>query len=177
MNILICDLDGVINTFDSSDKRNRNIDLDGDIVDCTYHINALVSNINRFCEEFDMQIVISSSWRLDFNLNTLQLFFRLMGFNRKPIGITTTENFDHTYGERYLYDHRELSRNRSMQIQHYLDNAEHEITNYFILDDLPEVGYKHEGHFYITDPMKGFDDNCYERAKLHYMRLLGNKDA
>ena len=147
-----------------SDKRNKNIYLDNEEIDGTYHIFDLVNNVNKLCNEFDLKIVICSTWRLDFNLNKLKLFFRVMGFTHEPIGVTTTKNLDKDYMERFLYDNSTPNLTRSMQIDEYLKKYRR-IKNYIILDDLETTGINHENNFYKVDPLIGFDDNALQEAR------------
>lgn len=100
-NIIFTDIDGVLNT----NSKNQ----------YSWNENA-VYWYNRLIEEFDLKVVISSTWRLNYSISQLQQIFDLQGVNCK------------------IYDYTPiLYEDRGLEIENWLCNNHY--TNFVILDD------------------------------------------
>lgn len=139
MKVIFLDIDGVLNSEDLANRRikeKRNQFEDGKD---TFIDEIAVKLLTDFCEQYNVKLVISSSWR-HWDLNgTLQDFSRPKYEILHPIipyivGITPRIYIENNDGS---YD----SVDRGIEIKKYLD-AHDDIEEYCILDDdndmLPE---------------------------------------
>lgn len=76
-----------------------------------------VSVLNKIISNYDVQIVVTSDWRLYFDLEELCEIYQVNGILIKPIAITLN-----------------LSYNRVLEIQTYIQT--NNIKNYVVIDDL-----------------------------------------
>lgn len=76
MQIIFLDLDGVLNNNYTARKQFEHFEIE------------LVENINLFLERFDVNIVMSSSWRSDLNDAILQLEIAGFKYRERIIDIT-----------------------------------------------------------------------------------------
>ena len=118
------------------------LDYDGVFICMHQEIKSYVQRIERICQEFDLKVVISSSWR-EYYPQCLDILWEA-GFNGKVIGRTTLEGYD-----------------RNKQIYEYIKG--HGFNKLLILDDMP-LWFFH-GYHVKTDFEKGFDDEAYELAR------------
>lgn len=164
MNILFLDFDGVVNTYDICDYNEREIViLDGARTGDFYRVD-LASNVNELCQLFDLHIVVSSSWRLHYDIEKLQLIINHIGINATVVGVTTDEHLDLDYYERLQWDPNSISRDRGMQITEWLNETELTIDNYVVLDDNKYAEWGHEDKFIYCDRDIGFNNSAFERG-------------
>ena len=117
MNIIFLDIDGVLRT-DKSDKDwsvRLNLPIPKRVFDRNFSPKS-VSNINYITGLTRSKIVITSTWRTNFNLSELKKIFINQGIVGDVIDITTINGL-----------------NRGEEIQEYLDT--HDIDNYVVIDD------------------------------------------
>jgi hypothetical protein len=92
-----------------------------------------VKVLNSILEETDVEIVVSSDWKLYCTLDELKEMFTKYGVVKVPIDITP--NIPLKYDKQY-YTKGELSEYRVMEIKMWL--KEHsEVTQWVAVDDLP----------------------------------------
>ncbi len=121
MKVIFLDVDGVLNIMGDSYRTFMK--------PYGQHIEPhLVQRLNYLMKKTETHIVVSSSWKA--NMDDLELQMKDQGFKQwdKVIGRTPFS------GE--LNGDRE-SGYRGNQIKHWLDNTEHEIESYVVLEDEP----------------------------------------
>lgn len=148
MNILFLDYDGVVNTpmwgYTSTGQLR-----------CTYNFpsNNEVNNfqacqwVSEFCEKYNYQIVVTSTWRLHENYISC-LYNGGLRRNVFVVGKTKSLSF--------------VGKKREDEIQAYLD--EHpDIENFIILDDEHIEGF--DGHFVLCEQDCGFNYKEFIQAE------------
>ncbi len=116
MKIILLDIDGVLNVM--SESYNTAIYRpDGTVV---WMDAMLVQRLNWLIDKCKAHVVISSSWRL--NMEDLKLQLEKNGFTHwdKVVGKTPYNN---------------TLRWRGDEIKHWLDNTEHDVETYVVLED------------------------------------------
>jgi hypothetical protein len=91
--------------------------------------------LNEILEQTGAEIVVSSDWRLHANLEELGEYYTSKGIIKKPIAVT--DIFRDIYPSEWagLRFRADLELERSMEIQHWVDNHS-EITHWVAVDDL-----------------------------------------
>jgi hypothetical protein len=91
--------------------------------------------LNEILEETGAEIIVSSDWRFHANLEELGEYYLSQGIIKKPIG--ATDMFKDIFPKEWsgLRFRAELELERSMEIQHWVDNHS-EITHWVAVDDL-----------------------------------------
>jgi len=106
-----------------------------------------VKVFNEILDETGADIVLSSDWKMHFNLEELDTIFKFNGVNKSPIDITTND----------VVSFGNLVRNRAYQIGEYIQS--HNITNYVVIDDLNISSYmsitNDEDKFVLTSDFEG----------------------
>lgn len=134
MKVLFLDIDGVLNSLESTMMAGPRKRLVGDHVD-----PMLIRRLNKICEEVpDLKIVISSSWRKIYSIEEILEVFLKAGFNVK------TEIIDRTPGHVEGTDGK-----RGHEIEAWY-KAHPEVTNYVILDDDSDMLRNQRRHFVNT---------------------------
>lgn len=113
MTTLFLDHDGVLLPLQSDNKRLYTSKFNEyELFDkkCVAVLNKIISN-------YDVQIVVTSDWRLYFDLEELCEIYQVNGILTKPIAITL-----------------DLQSNRVLEIQTYIQT--NNIENYVVIDDL-----------------------------------------
>jgi hypothetical protein len=95
-----------------------------------------VNLLNEILEETGAEIVVSSDWRLQANLEELGEYYLSQGIIKAPIGITNTNLADCDVPEDFGWSRQwDLEQSRSLEIKQYLkDNPQ--ITHWVAIDDL-----------------------------------------
>ena len=92
-------------------------------------------------------IVLSSDWKLHWDLNGIDKIFKFNGINKSPIDFTTND----------LASMGNIVRNRAYQIGKYI--TDYEITKYVVIDDLNVGSYmkitNDDDKFVLTDDFEG----------------------
>jgi hypothetical protein len=91
--------------------------------------------LNGILEETGAEIVVSSDWRLHANLEELGEYYTAQGIIKKPIA--TTDMFKDIFPSEWssLRFRSDLELERSMEINHWLENHP-EVTHWVAIDDL-----------------------------------------
>jgi hypothetical protein len=94
-----------------------------------------VKILNEILETTSAEIVVSSDWRLHATLKELGDYYTLQGIIKKPIAVT--DLFKDVYPSEWsrLRFRAELELERSMEIEHWLENHP-EVTHWVAVDDL-----------------------------------------
>ncbi len=141
--VMFLDIDGVLATEDSwkttEFKFGKNI----------YRWNDKCVNVlNEIITETNLEIVLSSDWRIHFDLPTLDEIFKWNNVIKSPVAVTDREKFSFSFN---------LEKDRIHQIERFLKN--NPIKNWVCVDDLnlksdivpnfvqvdQEFGISHEG--------------------------------
>jgi len=91
--------------------------------------------LNEILEITRAEIVVSSDWRYHGTLEELGEYYTSQGINKKPIGFT--DMFKDIYPKEWssLRFRADVELERSMEIQHWVDNHP-EVTHWVAVDDL-----------------------------------------
>lgn len=161
MKVLFLDIDGVLNSVDSSiafSNMNRNIfknEMRLDPVSIGLLRSLCVGKHNCDIETHDVKIVISSTWRLGRTVQDFIDIFTLYGWDNCPIiGKTKVLN----------------NGNRGDEIQEWLDSKD--IEYYVILDDDSDMLDSQLNNFVHVSNINGFRSQHYCKA----LRILGYPD-
>jgi len=131
---IFLDIDGVIAISTDSESEHMIYDSDG----LYPFTKQCVAILNRVLEATDADIVLSSTWRLDFNLEELDRIFRKNGVKKSPVSKTPEIHYD----------------DRNLEIADYLKHNPTE--KYVILDDLDIPGFGE--NFIWTDSGTGLSE-------------------
>ncbi len=152
-NILFLDFDGVINvSWWNTDKRGKfrayyNFPEDG----CVNHTQA-VQWVSEFCEKFNYDIVVSSTWRKDLTIKELGECLKKSGLREGINVIDITPILD--------------DKDRGDEITMWL-KAHPEVKNYIIFDDDSDMTC-HTNRLIQTRNDVGFMlDDFYRAATIH----------
>lgn len=136
---LFLDIDGVLNNTNYHESES----------DLSYPLSAFckdnIKSFNKLMDEIsDIKVVISSSWRVDSNLQNI---FDKVGLNVKIFDITPS-----------------LSDDRSVEIKEYLkDKANY---SYCIIDDINYFNNdEQKDNFVLINDRIGFSDSDIDRVK------------
>lgn len=139
MNVLFLDVDGVLNSYQSSKQ------LDDSMI---YHLGTIVSRVN-------LKVVLASAWRL-YSDSLVELEVRLA-----KDGISIFDTTVHLMPEKMSMPPVE----RCFEIQEWLDR--HEVEKFAILDDDKKANI--EGHFFKTDPDVGLTKEIADSIVKYFM--------
>jgi hypothetical protein len=91
--------------------------------------------LNEILEQTGAEIIVSSDWRFHANLEELGEYYLSQGIIKKPIAVTNMfkDIFPSEWSQ--LRFRADLELERSMEIQHWVDNHS-EITHWVAVDDL-----------------------------------------
>lgn len=160
INVLFLDIDGVINSEMHEHLHKQVIvEYEGDMVE--HHDSYrpdLAECINKLCTIYDLKIVLSSTWRKVFDIDTMRMILKdQMKIDAELIDYTTKVSLDYEY---FSDPHCERDpRDRGMQISAWLDEKKYKVNKYFILDDSLDAEYGHTSQFFRVDARDGFDEN------------------
>ena len=128
MKVIFLDIDGVLATdkeFMTNRTKFRKKHPAMDELKVPYPWNkGAVKVLNEILDETEAEIVLTSDWRLHWNLDELKGIFTWNGVKKHPIAVTNV-----TY-----VSMSNLGMNRSCEIDTYI--VEHNIENYVVIDDL-----------------------------------------
>lgn len=119
--ILFLDVDGVLNStkyFESAKDRSMSPESDID--------PKAVRLLNKLVREGDLEVVLSSTWRLLYPTPGVQKFLAARGFKSELAGSTP--------------DLSQLDKQRGDEIQMYLSNLDVPAEAVIILDDFEQMG-------------------------------------
>lgn len=151
MKIIFLDHDGVIclsNNWGSRitkwkkhHKNNPNTKFEDRPLDCrldNFDTKA-IKVLNLILEETDAEIVVSSDWRYNANLEELGDYYISQGIIKRPIDVTGMFNELYPKEWQRLRNYAELEYERTMEIKHWLNNHP-EVTHWVAVDDLDMSG-------------------------------------
>ena len=147
MKILFLDNDGVIclnNNWGSRHKKQkkwggRKLSMSSNEIPIQYRFDNFdtkaVKVLNEILEQTGVEIVVSSDWRFHATLEELGEYYLSQGILKKPIA--TTDMFKDIFPREWsaLRFRADLELERSMEIQHWVDNHP-EVTHWVAVDDL-----------------------------------------
>jgi hypothetical protein len=147
MKVIFLDNDGVIclsNNWGSRYKKQdkwggRKLSMSSNEIPTQYRFdnfdNGAIKILNEILEETGAEIIVSSDWRFHATLEELGEYYLSQGIIKKPIG--ATDMFKDIFPREWsgLRFRAELELERSMEIQHWVDNHS-EITHWVAVDDL-----------------------------------------
>lgn len=141
--VCFLDIDGVCNSiiWDRYKSECSYIDPDLD--------PKAIDLVNKLCSEFNLAIVISSSWKLD-----SYCIPRLERAGLENIIDTTPD----------LLWQKGIDYSRGEEINAWL--KDHSVEDYIILDDCTDFTEEQLNHFIHINPYYGFTEKDYETAKL-----------
>jgi hypothetical protein len=147
MKVIFLDNDGVIclstewgNRYKKQKKwGGRKLSMSNSEIPLPYRFDNFnkkaVEVLNSILVETNAEIVVSSDWRYYASLEELGDYYTEQGIIKKPISVT--EIFKDIYPSEWtkLRSRAELELERSMEIQHWLNNHP-EVSNWVAIDDL-----------------------------------------
>lgn len=149
--VLFLDIDGVLNTERQHDRCvNKGIaPVDG----YGYAFDPVaVANLKRIVAETGADIVISSSWKM-WGLDAMQRMWARRDLPGKVIDITPNTESDEMLLSIDL--DMDIPAVKGSEIKAWLSINGRDVTQYAILDDLPDMLPEQESHFVQTDPKVG----------------------
>lgn len=162
MKILFLDNDGVIclsNNWGERAKKWANFKRDNPEAEfenrpvlCKFDDfdKKAVQVLNEILEETGAEIVVSSDWRMHASLEELGEYYESQGIIKKPIAVTDFFEDIHPSEWKVLRFRAELELERSMEINHWLENHP-EVTHWVAVDDLDMSPTFLEKHFAAAD--------------------------
>ena len=158
MKYLFLDLDGVLNTGQYSNYLVENglceTDADGYLFD-----PEAVKNLQYIIEETDAKIIITSTWRLDGDMQALWYNRNLAG---EVIGVTPTFN-RRAFRIPKLITSIEFAI-RGMEVEEWINNNATIPYKYAILDDEDDYLEIQSDHLVLTDPMTGITKDVADKV-------------
>lgn len=152
---LFLDIDGVLNTGRYSDYLEKKgmceTDADGYLFD-----PEAVQNLKRIIEATDAKIVITSTWRLD---GDMQALWRNRNLAGEVIGITPTLLREKAIGKINVY-----YGHRGMEVEAWLEDNAIAPYKYAILDDEDDYLPHQAEHLILTEPMTGITEDVAEKV-------------
>jgi hypothetical protein len=155
MKYLFLDIDGVLNTGQYSNYLVENglceTDADGYLFD-----PEAVQNLEYIIEATDAKIIITSTWRLDGDMQALWHNRNLAG---EVVGVTPTVQKEKAIGKiKIWYGHR------GMEIEEWFRSNAIVPYKYAILDDEDDYLPHQSAHLILTDPMTGITEDVAEKV-------------
>lgn len=162
MKVIFLDNDGVIclaNNWGSRHKKQnewggRKLSMKGREIPLEYRFDNFdvkaVKVLNEILETSGAEIVVSSDWRYHANLEELGDYYELQGIIKRPIAVT--DRFKDIFPKEWsvLRFRADLELERSMEINHWVENHP-DVTHWVAIDDLDmSVDYL-SNHFSAKD--------------------------
>ena len=162
MKVIFLDNDGVIclsNNWGSRHKKQKKLGKDpvfdhNNQLPVEYRFDNFdtkaIKVLNEILEITGAEIVVSSDWRYYGTLEELGEYYTSQGINKKPIGFT--DMFKDIFPKEWssLRFRADVELERSMEIQHWLENHS-EVTHWVAVDDLNMSVEFLGGHFASKD--------------------------
>lgn len=175
VNILFLDIDEVLNcNFNKEqDDLHKHVMFCGKITHDRFN-PALVANMNRLIERYDLKIVLSSTWRKLFDMITMrEILTDQFGLKGDLLDYTTRYHLDLGYKERLEWEGvSAIHHERGLQISQWLSERKYNVANYIVIDDGIDASYGHEFNFHQTFSTRGFDDASYEECIVKFDKIF-----
>lgn len=119
--------------------------------------------VKRICEEHNAKIVISSSWRTDYNLLGFQT---ILGAACPGLGkfVYNDQHHFRTVSWVFSEEQRIYVSDRGVEIQQWLLDNEGEWNNFVVIDDMADMRPVQD-HLVKVDCYEGFGFHAYMQAK------------
>lgn len=162
MNCIFLDFDGVVNNVFTKTRHPdfpRFIGVEPKLIKMVYDI----------CEELDLKIVWSSSWRqfCDHDLEMSKVLFTKVGLDpNRLVGLTPYLRIDPRTGNDFsMYD------TRAREISLYV-RANKDIEKYAIIDDIETAGdcVRQNGKFFQTNEITGIDEEVINQIREFFQK-------
>ena len=157
MKYLFLDIDGVLNTGRHSnylvDNGLSETDADGYLFD-----PKAVENLEYIIEETDAKIIITSTWRLD---GDMQALWRNRDLAGEVIGVTP--KFDRRVFRSTKFISIEFAI-RGMEVEEWINNNATIPYKYAILDDEDDYLPSQSDYLVLTDPMTGITKEVADKV-------------
>ena len=155
MNYLFLDIDGVLNTGQHSNYLVDNglceTDADGYLFD-----PEAVKNLQYIIEETDAKIIITSTWRLD---GDMQALWRNRNLAGEVVGVTPIIQREKAIGKiKIWYGHR------GIEVEEWLSANATAPYKYAILDDEDDYLKTQSDHLILIDPMTGITKEVADKV-------------
>lgn len=154
MKLIFLDIDGVFNSEAwKKDPRFSKIEYPYNLFD-----PETVLLFNRIIRETEAKVVITSTWRLKYSLESLRTIFNKVGIRCEIVACTP----DLRRGSDHVLRGNEILKwckdNRKLLGVKYIN-----YTDYVIIDDNSDMLYWHVSHFFQTDPQCGLSPEITRR--------------
>ncbi len=146
---LFLDFDGVLNSDSTSTMITFHTGLDPE----------LVERLNRILDVVDVDVIISSTWRMRYSLDEMKEFLKNEGF-RYDSSVKDTTMIDHDYSD-YDLDRAQDLTERSFEIKRFLQESCEQNQMFVILDD---VITNFKDNQVLTCEALGLQDSDVDRA-------------
>jgi len=147
MKVIFLDNDGVIclaNNWGSRHKKQKKwgemkLSMRGREIPLEYRFDNFdqkaVKVLNKILDETDAEIVVSSDWRYHANLEELGDYYESQGIVKRPFAVT--DRFKDIFPKEWsaLRFRADLELERSMEINHWVENHP-DVTHWVAIDDL-----------------------------------------
>jgi hypothetical protein len=150
--VIFLDIDGVLcttNEFLMDKVKFHKKNFVPSFVNMPYPFNSrCVGVLNEILLKTDAEIILSSDWRMFWDLKKLDLIFRFSGVVKSPIDVTVNDPVSMNW----------LEKNRANEIGQYL-LSNREITKWVAIDDLNMKGFmkltNDEDRMFVTNGNEG----------------------
>ena len=179
LRLLFLDMDGVCNRGADNCSPDRHIYDDrfswvqsfgNKSCELTYVDPELAKRLSKLIIDYDLYIVSSSTWRLNYTQEEFKELLTLRGLpGERLIGYTP----DMSSSRFRMYC------DRKDEIEKFIKNFTESVEYYIILDDLYEAAYDTEnGKFFQTDFDKGYDEEIDKEVRKYLdERIKGCKET
>ena len=143
--VIFLDIDGVLNT------RNhlRHQKMESGFTSNKNWCPVACKHIVLLCDYYDARVVISSSWRHEYNLEQIGEFFSSNDIPADYLVGRTPSNAPQPGGENYCRGH---------EVLHWINNHPGELSDYVIIDDAAGFLEEQQPHLVRVNPEAGFSD-------------------
>ena len=169
MKIIFLDFDGVLNSdiyFNSSSFKTETQGMShAEIMLVAHHVHIdpiAVQRMNRLVEQSGAQVVVSSTWRIEYDIVELNTMLKGRGATFEIVGATPRY---HDYIE---VGWGRVATPRGHEIQGYIDSLTEVPESFVILDDIDNMAHLKES-LILTDEEFGLTDRDVEKA----LKILG----